>query len=198
MKRAVVLFFVFLVACGSVSQEIQGPMTPDTILPFAKVVSYQVIVPRSLTVSESDAYYPMADIVWRGDPPGDRYDQVAQIFRDSLRWGMSAFNRGRPVKLLIEVKKFHALSQRARYTVGGVHTIRFFMTVTDARTGAVIIPREKFSADLRALGGENAVQAELIGRGQRVRIVQHLAGTLQRILVAKGLGQLKLAPGQSS
>lgn len=29
-----------------------------------------------LSVSESNSYYPNADVVWRGDPIGDRIQQI--------------------------------------------------------------------------------------------------------------------------
>jgi hypothetical protein len=38
-----------------------------------------VSVPRSLSVSEAHGIKPRADIVWREDPPGDRYVQVEGI-----------------------------------------------------------------------------------------------------------------------
>lgn len=192
-RRAVLLALVVLASCAEVSRESTRPIRPDTILPKVNVVSWNVIVPRSLKTSESNAYYPMVDIIWHGDPPGDRYQQVAQIFRNALTWGMAPFDRGRKVNIQIEVKKFHALTPRARYTTGGVHTMRFYMTITDATTGAVIMPREKIDADLRALGGAAAVRAEDAGQGQKVRITQHLAGTFQRILLSRGLGTLKPA-----
>jgi len=48
------------------------------------VVDYSVRVPSNLTISEANSYYPVADIVWRGDALGDRHMQVAKIFQDSL------------------------------------------------------------------------------------------------------------------
>jgi len=194
-RRAVLLGLVFLAACGTVSLNSQMPISPDTIDPLVKVVDYEVIVPRSLTTSEAHEYYPLVDIVWRGDPPGDRYDQVGQIFANSLNWGMAAFNKGRKVKISIELLKFHAITEKARYSVGGVHTIRFMMSVRDATTGAVIVAPEKVIADLKAFGGAKAVKADRVGQTQKARITQHLAGTMQQVLLAHGLGTLIAAPG---
>jgi hypothetical protein len=39
----------------------------------------KVNVSRELRVSEAELYYPVADIVWRGDVRGDRYEQVSAI-----------------------------------------------------------------------------------------------------------------------
>lgn len=189
-RRAVLILFVLLAACGAVSLKGQQPISPDTIEPLVQVVDYEVIVPRSLTTSEAHVYYPLVDIVWRGDPPGDRYDQVAGIFSNSLNWGMAAFNHGRRVTVTIELLKFHAISEKARYSVGGVHTIRFLMSVKDASTGAVIMAPEKVVADLKAFGGANAVRADALGQTQKARITQHLAGTMQQVMLAHGLGHL--------
>jgi len=194
LRRAVILGLLVLASCGDVASDSTAPMRSETIVPKVDVVGWSVDVPRTLTTSESNGYYPMVDIVWHGDPPGDRYVQVEKIFGDALKWGMAAFDRGRKVKVLIEVHKFHALSPRARYTTGGVHTMRFYMTVVDAKTGAVIMERQKINADLQALGGAAAVKAEDEGRGQRVRIVQHLAGTLQQVLLSQGMGTLVSSP----
>ena len=36
------------------------------------VAEVKIVVPQTLRVSEANSYRPNADIVWRGDPPGDR------------------------------------------------------------------------------------------------------------------------------
>ena len=44
------------------------------------IAAFDVLAPRTLEVSEANLYYPIADIVWRGDPFGDRYEQIEAIF----------------------------------------------------------------------------------------------------------------------
>ena len=63
-------------------------------------------------MSEENVYAPEADIVWRGEPEGDRHAQVAQIFRDSARAGTRALRGGRRVTLDITLHGFHALSDK--------------------------------------------------------------------------------------
>ena len=44
------------------------------------VEDVQVFVPEPLSVSEANSFYPIADIVWRGDLFGDRHQQVEMLF----------------------------------------------------------------------------------------------------------------------
>lgn len=164
-----------------------GPRTtgPKGVAP-APVRSYDVVrldvaVPRSLVVSEEDIYYPDADIVWRGEPPGDRHAQVRAIFEEGMGRGAATLDGDRKVRVSVEVRRFHALTERARARVGGVHSIRFVLTVTDARTGAVVEGPRLVAADLAAYGGQRARDADAAGQTQRVRLVDHLA----RVAVAE-------------
>jgi hypothetical protein len=46
-----------------------------------RVSSVEVSVPQALTVSDVNTFIPNADIVWHGDNPGDRKQQVAKVIR---------------------------------------------------------------------------------------------------------------------
>lgn len=46
--------------------------------------SVRFAVPSDMTVSEANSYYPIADIVWRGDPLGNRAQQISSIFQTSI------------------------------------------------------------------------------------------------------------------
>ena len=70
--------------------------------PFT-VSRINVDVPRSLSVSEANGYYPRADIVWRGDPIGDRHQQIAAIMETGLTAGTQAMAGGMPVVLDVRV-----------------------------------------------------------------------------------------------
>ncbi len=154
----------------------------QTVEPSFDVTELRVSVPRSLRVSEANVYYPVADIVWRGDAIGDRHQQVTQIVGHAIHEGSERLEGLQPVALDIEVLRFHSMTEKARVTVGGVHSIRFNMTVRDASTGAIIIPERLVNADLAGLGGRAAMEAERQGQTQKVRIHDHLATLIEQEL----------------
>jgi len=147
--------------------------------PIVRVSEIRVSVPRALKVSEANRYYPAGDIVWREDPIGDRHQQVADIVYAGLSQGVAGLDGDVPVILDVEVTRFHALTEKARYTIGGVHAIQFNMRLLDAETGEVLIAPHKIKADFDALGGNAAVRAEARGITQKVRITQHLAKVIR-------------------
>jgi len=158
-----------------------------------RVDSITVTVPRSLTVSEANRYLPAGDIVWREDPLGDRYAQVADIFYTAMERGTAALDGATPVVLDIEVSRFHALTEKARYTTGGVHNINFTMTLRNAETGALLGDPRRVRADLEAFGGQKALAAEARGETQKVRIVAHLAEVIrQELTTVEGFKNPKL------
>ena len=147
-----------------------------------QVRSITVTVPRSLTVSEANRYLPKGDIVWRGDPIGDRHAQVAAIFDAALTKGAQAVNGTLPVALDVEVSRFHALTEKARYSVGGVHNITFYLTLRDPETGVALSETRVVNADLDGFGGQQAVDADARGQTQKVRITNHLAEVIRQEL----------------
>lgn len=151
------------------------------------IQAVQVNVPRTLTVSEKNRYYPGGDIVWREDPLGDRYAQVQKIVQDAMIQGVSQLTPGTvPAVLHIEMTRFHALTQKARYTVGGVHSIQFMMSLRNPETGQLYGEPKFVKADFDALGGQAAVRAEQAGRTQKVRITNHLIGVIQAEMTQPG------------
>ena len=147
--------------------------------PSFQLASFDVRVPTTLKVSESNSYLPNADIVWRGDPRGNRYEQVQAIFNEAINIGASDLEGALPVAVDIEVKTFHALTEKTRYTVGGTHSMTFVMTIRDPLTGAVIRGPREIVADLEGYGGSKALQAEARGLTQKYRITQHLARVIR-------------------
>ncbi len=150
------------------------------------IASINVTVPRTLEVSELNRYYPGGDIVWRGDPMGDRYAQVEAIFRDAMARGTQGMSSGTPAILDIEVKRFHALTEKARYSVGGVHSIAFILTLRDPKTGQALTAPRRIKADLNAYGGQAAISADQRGQTQKVRITDHLARVIRAELSDPG------------
>lgn len=158
----------------------EAKFTPGTSPVTVKQV--RVTVPASLSVSEANSYLPKGDIVWREDPIGNRHAQVKTIVDAAMKRGVSGLNGPVPVILDVQVLKFHALTEKARYTVGGVHGLNFKLTVRDAKTGKPIMPPRHVRADLDAFGGAQALRAEARGQTQKVRITNHLAEVIRQEL----------------
>ncbi|SMX32025.1 DUF6778 family protein [Octadecabacter ascidiaceicola] len=130
--------------------------------------------PSDLRVSEANSYYPIADIVWRGDPLGNRLEQISAIFQTSIQAAGTNLSGETPVIVDVDLVRFHSLTERTRYSVGGVHSIKFDLTVRDAATGEVLEETRRINGDLPALGGYAALAADNAGQGQKVRITAHL------------------------
>lgn len=142
-------------------------------------VSISIEVPPGLTVSERNALAPEADIVWRGEQPGNRHQQVKRIFEDAAKRATAPMRGSRAVSILIRVGHFHSVTEKARALApAAVHNIKFAIQVFDARTGERLTQVEVIQADLQAYTRGKAVQAEVAGLTQRVRIVDHLAKVL--------------------
>ena len=178
-----------------IAAPLSGPVEPAArVVGSYTVTAVNVTVPETLRVSEANRFYPGGDIVWREDPIGNRYEQVAKIMKDGISAGASDFQGARAVELDVIVHRFHALTEKARYTVGGVHAIQFDLRIRDAETGAVIEAPRTVVADFDALGGQAAIAAEARGVTQKVRIQQQLAHVIRQELgsaqgyVAQDLG----------
>lgn len=152
-------------------------------VPSYRVSAVNVTVPSSLSVSEANSYKPSADIVWRGDPRGDRHQQVGKLVEEAISAGVAGLDGARAVVLDIQVTYFHALTERARYTVGGTHDIHFTLTVKDAATGLVLEPTRLIKTELNGLGSDDALAAEAQGQGQKVRITAHLKQLIRNELL---------------
>ncbi|SLN44103.1 hypothetical protein AQS8620_01756 [Aquimixticola soesokkakensis] len=152
------------------------------VLPDFNVAKVNITVPRTLEVSEADAYYPKADIVWRGDALGDRYAQVEAILAQGLNAGAATLSGQRAVIVDITLTRFHSLTEKTRHSIGGDHNVIFAMTVRDARSGEVLIPAHMVDGTLNAFGGLDAIRAERAGQTQKVRITDHLAQVIVREL----------------
>lgn len=195
--RALALAAVLsLSACGGFDTATRNATDPGSMtrpaasvaapMPAVRVVDFRIDVPRSLTASEANLYYPLGDIVWRGDAPGDRHVQVAAIFEAAMRDAVPTAKGEVPVVADITLVRFHAVTEKAEFTVGGVHSIRFMLTLTDPATGAVIAGPRLIEANLRAYGGARAIEAERLGLGQKTRITRHLANVIATELARPG------------
>lgn len=177
---------------GAVTSTAQGVALTDTPVTdrpavqgnhLVNVRSVTVLVPESLKVSEANRYYPGGDIVWRGDAPGDRHAQVQAIFQDALERGVEPLKGPADVDLVVEVKRFHSVTEKTRYAMGGLHAITFDMMLKDASTGEIVVPAHEIKADLKALGGQAAIDADAEGQTMKVRISDHLSRVIYTELV---------------
>ena len=189
------ILLVTLSACGSAPTATRFAMPDDTMPdetllrempPDVRIDSFTVTVPQSLKANERNLYYPIGDIVWRGEPRGDRHAQVKRIFVAGLRDAAPRIAGNRPVRLDVQVTRFHSLSEKARYTVGGVHDIDFRYRLVDIATGQQIGPSKNVNADLKGLGGEAALAAEGRGETQKARIISHLSRVIFEELMVPG------------
>ena len=142
----------------------------------------KVNVPESLKVSEANLYLPRADIVWREDPYGDRRAQVRRIIEMAASQAVIGMEGAAPVIMEIDLKRFHALSQKARATVGGRHSIDFDVTLRNAETGAVVVDTFPVNIRLKAYGGQKAIEAEMRGETQKLRISREITSVLRGYL----------------
>lgn len=133
----------------------------------------------ALTVSERNSYYPFADIVWRGDPVGDRKAQIGGMFRTAIDRNEAALDGAIPVTLDIALVRFHGVTERTRFSVGGNYHIVFDITVRDAVTGLIIEEPRRIELNLAAPGGEAAVIAESRGQTEKVRVTDFLTQVLK-------------------
>ncbi|MEM1342437.1 MAG: DUF6778 family protein [Pseudomonadota bacterium] len=133
-----------------------------------------VVVPRSLTVSEENTIKPRADIVWREDPLGDRHQQVDDLMTAALNGALGGLRGSQPVNIEIQVVRFHALTERTRYSIGGEHEIEFILTVRDAATGDVLRGPRAVDVTFPGAGGDNAIAQEARGYFQRDAIRDRL------------------------
>jgi hypothetical protein len=156
--------------------------TATLMQPLYDVRDVSVIVPSDLRASEANVFYPLADIVWRGEPLGNRHDQVRQIFNEATTTATTPMTRGRPAVVEISVTRFHCVTEKTRYSVGGTHSMHFTLTVRDAQTGAVIDGPRPVVADTKAVGGSRALAEDAAGRTQRVVVLERLVTVLRREL----------------
>ena len=146
------------------------------------VSSFDIMVPETLVVSEANKFYPRADIVWRGEPQGDRLAQVKSILEDGFVVGTAGLKTGPKATLSVKVERFHALTEKARFSVGGVHDIVFVLTVLDAQSGAILEGPRRVEIAIKAAGNDVAIAEDAEGRTQRVVIVEGVAEAVRREL----------------
>ena len=143
-----------------------------------RIAGVTIEVPRDLRVSEANLIFPIADIVWRGEPRGNRYIQVENIFNEAFASGTADMTSGRPVLVNLQITRFHCLTEITRETIGGSHSLRFILTVRDAATGEIIDGPRQVHGDTKGSGGALAIAEENAGLTQRIVVVTRLSDVL--------------------
>ena len=138
-----------------------------------------ITVPQTLIVSEANAFHPAADIVWRGEPVGDRHAQVRAILTEAMATGTAMMTKGPAVDVEVTLVRFHSVTEKTRYSVGGVHDMQFNLTVRDAGTGSIIDGPRLVIAGIEAAGGAAAIAEDAAGQTQRVVVLARLARAIR-------------------
>ena len=139
-----------------------------------RLSALEVVVPETLTVSEENSIKPRADIVWREDPCCDRHNQVDAIMTAAMEQALAPLRGSQPVRVELQVTRFHALTERTRYSIGGEHEIEFILTVFDARSGEVVRGPRAVDVTFPAAGGDRALADEARGYFQRDAITDRM------------------------
>lgn len=159
---------------GHWSTNYETQLAPDVTRGWS-LAAVAVSVPEGLTVSEINRLAPNADIVWHGDPEGDRRAQVAAILHDGVARGGTTLAGTRPVTFAVTLEEFHAVTPAAvAIAPAAVHHISYTIQVFDGATSAPLTAPEHIRADLQAYTGSAAIVAGQQGQTQKVRIVNHL------------------------
>lgn len=202
-----------LSACGQPEQPTRAVIAPQGGLTLAtqggdsgtsyRTAAYDVqdvvvTVPSDLRASEANVYYPLADIVWRGDVLGNRHEQVRSILRDAATQATANMTTGPAVVVDMTLVRFHSVTEKTRYSVGGVHSVTYALTVRDANTGEVLDGPRVVVADVHASGGARALAEDAAGRTMKVIIMERLVASLRTELsrpVDSTVAQAMLNPG---
>ncbi|WP_223191510.1 DUF6778 family protein [Paracoccus thiocyanatus] len=149
-----------------------------------RVAAVEVAVPETLTTSDKNSYLPDFDIVWHGEPAGDRRAQAAAILKEGIEKGSAGQSGRTPVRIVATLSQFHAITPvvRERLQNSGVHNIHYTVQVFDARSGAALSEPQPIKAEFPALVGRAADEAEARGLTQRVQIVDQIAAVTQNWL----------------
>ncbi len=141
------------------------------------VQDVQVSVPNTLSVSTNpNILAPAEDIVWYGDPEGDRRAQVASIMDAGITRGTDDLVGGTPVVIGVTVERFHAVTPSATSIApSAVHQISYTAQVFNAATLAPVTAPQPIVADLDAYVGAAAVVNAVEGNTEKLRITEHLA-----------------------
>lgn len=180
-----------LTACSGSKTSVHNLPMPDGAVasPFPKsgiseqvyhVANLRIDVPEDLVVSEANQLIPHADIVWRGEPFGDRHAQVRALFEESF--AAMDHQIGEAVDVSIKVTRFHGLTEKARFLTGGNYAIYFEIALTDPASGKLVRAPQLVKIDEWVKGGNQPVLDEEEGVTERTRVIGFIKDELQKLL----------------
>jgi len=173
---AVALALMLLAGCAGTWEVAYDDPPGNAVTKAWRVVNVVTVVPDLLTVSNDNTFAPDADIVWHGEPFGDRRAQVSAILNEGLTRGTRPLRGERPVAITARIITFHGVTPAAvARAPAAVHNIRFVLSIFDARTGEALVSNETISADLEANVGTAAIAAAINRQTQRERVIEHIA-----------------------
>lgn len=166
-----------LAGCAASNWETQYEQLNPAETKNWRVTSVEVRAPETLTTSEENTYTPNFDVVWHGEPYGDRRAQAAAIVKEGIQRGATVVQGKQQVRLVATVAQFHALTPMTREALSnsGVHNIQYDIQAFDARTGAALTQSQRIKAELPALVGAQGDEADAKGFTQKVQITQHIS-----------------------
>ncbi len=169
------MLLVLLGACsGQWETNYDEPLSTDVSRSWL-VKGVQVVVPDALTTSEQNSFAPNFDIVWHGDPVGDRKAQVTEILRAGISRGASSLRGPVPVTLQVILIRFHAVTPLAvSRAPAAVHDIAYTVQAFNS-AGQPVSEQVFIRADIEAFVGTQAIVAAQTGETQKKRITDHLA-----------------------
>lgn len=178
MTRTIVALLACFVLSGCVSTfsvDYDAPVPVEVSRKWT-VQNIIVNVPDSLTVAEAPSrLVPDADIVWHGDPPGNRRAQVARIVERGASVGVAGLTGNQPVVLELTVQQFHGVTPAALSRApAAVHNIAFAARFVTPR-GEPITKPVNLRADLDAIVGVAAILAAQQGNTQKYRVTNNIA-----------------------
>jgi len=175
------LSILALGGCGTAFGQKSGPR-PQMARSY-RLGAFSFAAQEGLRISESESFYPDADVVWRGDPIGPRIPQIAAMFETAAARNRSVLDGVFPVDIELTLVRFHAVTNRTRYTVGGVYNVIFDLTIKSAASGEIIEPTRRVVGNLDAPGGERAARQDQAGQTQKVRVTDFLTSLLRAQLI---------------
>lgn len=147
----------------------------------------QVTVPQMLQVSEIKDDR-VADIVWQGEPMGNRHRQVSAMLSDAMQLVAAEMTDGPDVIVRIDVTRFYAGGEvprsvgKPRPKGGSTSSVYFTLSVIDEVTGEVLESPRAIVADISAGRAARAVGRTPRGGPARDDVIAALAQVLRREL----------------